>query len=159
MTISFVIKTETFESKIGAISNCSAISSYKQAPALHACLLRAMNAALWSGHLPSSSSWEVQETVPRPQHSAAFQQEWDASRDGDSVLLEERLCMVYRLLWAWSFFLPACSAEIGIPCLSEEAQPSALHQQWWLLVHLGITEIWTWPMALHWPTISLRTQG
>lgn len=63
MAISFVIKNGTFENKVIATNSCSTINRHKQALALHAHLLRVMNAALWSGHSHSSFSWGVYAIV------------------------------------------------------------------------------------------------
>lgn len=146
VVISFIIKTGTLESKVSAICNCSGTNRHKPALVLHVCRLRAVECSALVWTLRSSFSWgSSRDSTPTQQHEVPS---W--SQDG--IWSKERVCTVYRLLRAWSLFLPACLAEIEIPL-----------SQWRSLirrpVHLRLMGIWSWPLALHWQTISLRTQG
>lgn len=106
VTISVVIKTETFESKIGAINNWSAINRYKQAITMHVHLLRAMDAARWSGHLWGNSITTL------PQNRAAFQQH-KCPADTQRVSEGGAVCGLQTVLSL--VFLPACSVERETP--------------------------------------------
>lgn len=104
--ISFIIKARTPEGKAGTINNCSGQKKHKQALALRACLLRALECTTLVWTLTCKFSWgSSKDSAPTEYHCASA----GVSCPGVArwCLTEKRLCMVYRLLWACSLFLPA----------------------------------------------------
>lgn len=105
--ISFIIRARTLESKVGMINNFSSKNKCKQALAcVHVCSGPGMQSSgldiyiqILMGKFKRSCSHSVALYCASAGVSCLGVERW--------CLTKERLCMVCRLFWAQSLFLPA----------------------------------------------------